>query len=78
MQAFHLSFFDSLHGEIRQTFYEHHKMLARVMHLILPLCPFVGIYFMEAVGGVLGLTVFLLGYYLTPYAWSATHGHRFF
>jgi hypothetical protein len=48
------------------------------MHIILPLSPFVGMYFMEAVGGVLGLTLFLLGYYLMPYAWSATHDHRLF
>jgi hypothetical protein len=78
MQAYHLSLIDSLHGETRRSFYEHHQLLARAMHIILPLSPFVGMYFMEAVGGVLGLTLFLLGYYLMPYAWSATHDHRLF
>lgn len=71
-----ISFFDSLHADIRQAFYDHHDQVARIMHFILPLCPFAGVYLMGALGGVLGLTLFLLGYYLTPYAWSATHGHR--
>ncbi len=76
MQTSSISFIDSLHADIRQAFYDHHDLAARVMHFILPLCPFVGVYLMGAPGGVFGLTLFLLGYYLTPYAWSATHDHR--
>jgi hypothetical protein len=71
-----VSFTESLHSDIRQAFYEHHRLVARVMQVVLLLCPFVGIYLHGAVGGVLGVTVFLLGYYLAPYAWSAMHRRR--
>ena len=76
MMPARVSFSKSLHSDIRQTFYEHHLFLARVMQVVLLFCPFVGVYLHGAVGAVLGFTVFLLGYYLVPYAWSALQGHR--
>jgi hypothetical protein len=72
----HLSFTESLHGEMRQAFYDQHKAMAHVMHLSLFLLPLVGVLIRGLVGAVLGLTLFILCYYLLPYAWDATHGSR--
>jgi hypothetical protein len=71
-----LSFTESLHSDIRQAFYDQHKAIAQAMHLVLPGLPLVGVLLRGAVGGVLGLTVFILGYYLMPYVWFATRGSR--
>lgn len=68
-----LSFIESLDSGIRQAFYDQHKAIAQTMHLVLPGLPLAGILLHGAVGGVLGLTLFILGYYLMPYAWFATH-----
>ncbi|MDR4480842.1 MAG: hypothetical protein R3B37_13995 [Nitrospira sp.] len=75
MSPSNLSFTDAFTSEIRQTFYQEHKALAHVMHLILFLLPFAGVVFRGLVGGVLGLTLFLICYYLTPSAWFALHDH---
>ncbi|HJR77181.1 MAG TPA: hypothetical protein VJ805_09415 [Nitrospiraceae bacterium] len=76
MVSSRLSFTESLHSDIRQEFYGQHEAIAQAMHLVLPGLPLVGVLLHGAVGGVLGLTVFILGYYLMPYAWFATHGSR--
>ena len=44
------------------------------MHLVLFLLPLVGFFMRGMVGAVLGLTLFILCYYLMPYAWFALHG----
>jgi hypothetical protein len=62
-----LSFTDSFKSEQRRTFYEHHKPIAVLMILILFLFPIVGVFVMGAPGGLLGVVVSVLGYYLTPY-----------
>lgn len=67
------SFIEALTSETRQAFYDQHKPIAHVMHLILFLLPFAGVVVKGMVGGVLGLTLFLLCYYLTPYTWFALH-----
>ncbi|MBX3234608.1 MAG: hypothetical protein KF814_00530 [Nitrospiraceae bacterium] len=74
MQPSHLTFSVSLHADIRQAFYEHHQAITRVMQITLILIPLVGLWVHAMLGVVLGLTVFLLSYYLTPYLWSVTHG----
>jgi hypothetical protein len=71
-----LSFTESFHSDMRQAFYDQHKAIAQAMHLVLPGLPLAGVFLHGAVGGVLGLTVFILGYYLMPYAWLATHRPR--
>jgi hypothetical protein len=63
-----LSFTGSLKSEPRRTFYEHHKPIAVLMILILFLFPIVGVFVIGLQGGVLGVAVSVLGYYLTPYA----------
>jgi hypothetical protein len=63
-----LSFTGSLKSEPRRNFYEHHKPIAVLMILILFLFPIVGIFVIGLPGGVLGVAVSVLGYYLTPYA----------
>ncbi|MBI4002277.1 MAG: hypothetical protein HY348_10885 [Nitrospira defluvii] len=68
------SFTEALTSETRQAFYEQHKPIAHMMHLILVVLPLAGIVVRGMVGAVLGLTVFLLCYYLMPYAWFALHG----
>ena len=75
MSASNLSFTGAFTSEIRQAFYQEHKALAHVMHLMLFLLPFTGVVIKGLVGGVLGLTLFLLCYYLTPYAWFSLHDH---
>lgn len=67
------SFTEALTSETRQAFYDQHQPIAHVMHLILFLLPFAGVVVKGMVGGVLGLTLFLLCYYLAPYAWFALH-----
>ena len=69
-----LSFTEALTSETRQAFYEQHKPIAHVMHLILLLLPLAGVVARGLVGAVLGLTLFLMCYYLMPYAWFALHG----
>jgi hypothetical protein len=76
MLSSHLSFIESLHGETRQTFYDQHTSIAHVMHAGLFLLPLAGLLIRGTVGAVLGLTLFILCYYLLPYAWLATHGSR--
>ena len=71
-----LSFSESLHSDRRQAFYEQHQTIAHVMHLVLVLLPLAGVWARNLVGGVLGLTLFLLCYYLMPYVWVATHDHH--
>jgi hypothetical protein len=67
------SFIEALSSDTRQAFYEQHKAIAQVMHLMVFLFPLAGIVVRGMVGGVLGLTLFLLSYYLMPYAWFALH-----
>ena len=72
-----LSFSESLQSDRRQAFYEQHQTIAHVMYLVLVLLPLAGLWARNLVGGVLGLTLFLLCYYLMPYVWVATHDrHR--
>ncbi len=68
------SFTEALTSEIRQAFYDQHAPVAHVMHLVLFLLPIAGYVMRGMVGVVLGLTLFILGYYLMPYAWFALHG----
>ncbi len=68
-----LSFSESLHSDRRQAFYDQHRTIAHVMQWVLVLLPLAGLWARNLVGGVLGLTLFLLCYYLMPYAWVATH-----
>ena len=70
------SFTEALTSATRQAFYDQHKPIAQVMHLILVLLPLAGFFARGMVGAVLGLTLFLLCYYLTPYAWFALHDRR--
>ncbi|MGE3152334.1 MAG: hypothetical protein AB7G48_14985 [Nitrospiraceae bacterium] len=72
----HLSIIESLHGETRQTFYDQHTSLAHVMHAGLLLLPLAGLLLRGTVGAVLGLTLFILCYYLLPFVWFATHDSR--
>lgn len=69
-----LSFTESLHSDTRCAFYDHHTAIAQVMHLVLVLLPLAGLWVRGLVGGVLGLTLFILCYYLMPFAWGAMHG----
>jgi hypothetical protein len=62
-----LSFTGSLKSEQRRNFYEHNKPIAVLMILILFLFPIVGISVSGLPGGVLGVVISVLGYYLTPY-----------
>jgi hypothetical protein len=71
-----LSFSESLHSDSRRAFYDRHTTIAQVMHLFLGLMPLAGLWMRNLVGGVLGLTLFLLCYYLMPYVWVATHDHH--
>lgn len=74
MMSSNHSFIEALTSETRQAFYDQHKPIAQVMHLILFLLPLAGVVVRGMVGAVLGLTLFLLCYYLMPYAWFALHG----
>ena len=74
MTACHLSVAASFQRGLRQGFYDQHKAVARVMYIILPGLALGGAFLYGAVGGVWGLTVFFLTYYLTPYAWVTLHG----
>lgn len=67
------SFTETFMSATRQTFYDQHKLIAHVMHVILFLLPLAGVAVRGIVGAVLGLTVFLLCYYLMPSAWFALH-----
>ena len=71
-----LTFTESLQSERRRAFYDHHQTIAQLMHLLLVLLPLAGLWLRNLVGAVLGLTVFLLCYYLMPYAWLATHDQQ--
>lgn len=64
---FELSFTDSLKSEPRRDFYEHNKPIAVLMILILFLFPIVGVFVIGLSGGILGVVISVLGYYLTPY-----------
>ncbi|HJU05693.1 MAG TPA: hypothetical protein VJ692_11135 [Nitrospiraceae bacterium] len=68
--AFHsqLSFTGSLKSEQRRDFYERNKSIAIMMILIVFLLPLIGVFIMGLSGAVLGVTVSVVGYYLTPYA----------
>lgn len=71
------SFIEALSSGTRQAFYDQHRPIAHVMHLMVFLLPLAGVAVRGMVGGVLALTVFLLSYYLIPYAWFAWHeNHR--
>jgi len=71
-----LSFTESLHSDTRRAFYDHHTAIAQVMYLVLVAAAARGL--MDARPGrrVLGLTLFILCYYLMPFAWGATHDHH--
>ncbi len=71
-----LAFTESLHSDRRRAFYDRHAGIARMMYLCMVLLPLAGLWMRNVVGGVLGLTLFLLCYYLMPYAWSATHDQQ--
>jgi len=62
-----LSFTGSLKSEPRRNFYEHNKPIAVLMILILFLFPIVGVSVSGLPGGVLGVAISVLGYYLMPY-----------
>lgn len=68
MIAYTHSFIEALTSDTRQAFYDQHKPIAHVMHLMVFLLPLAGVVVRGMVGGVLGLTLFLLCYYLMPYA----------
>lgn len=68
------SFAEALTSESRQAFYDQHGPIAHIMHIVLFLLPLAGYFMRGMVGAVLGLTLFILGYYLMPYAWVALHG----
>jgi hypothetical protein len=68
------SFTDALTSETRQAFYDQHGPAAHIMHLVLFLVPIAGYLIRGMVGVVLGMTLFMLAYYLMPYAWFALHG----
>jgi hypothetical protein len=76
MMSSNHSFTEALTSDTRQAFYEQHKPIAHVMHLILFLLPIAGVAVKGMVGGVLGLTLFMLCYYLMPYVWFALHDRR--
>ena len=76
MRSSNHSFTEALTSDTRQAFYEQHKPIAHVMHLILFLLPIAGVLVKGMVGGVLGLTLFMLCYYLMPYVWFALHDSR--
>jgi hypothetical protein len=76
MRSSNHSFTEALTSDTRQAFYEQHKPIAHVMHLILFLLPIAGVVVKGMVGGVLGLTLFMLCYYLMPYVWFALHDSR--
>lgn len=67
------SFIEALTSETRQAFYDQHQPIAQVMHIILFVLPLAGVIVKGLVGAVLGLTLFLLCYYLMPYTWFALH-----
>ncbi len=71
-----LSLSESLHSGSRRAFYDQHTTIARVMHLVLVVLPLAGLWVRGLVGAVLGLTLFLLCYYLMPYTWFATHDQQ--
>ena len=71
-----LSFTESLHSDTRRAFYDHHTAIAQVMYLVLVLLPLAGLWVRDLVGGVLGLTLFILCYYLMPFVWVSTHDHH--
>ena len=76
MRSSNHSFTEALTSDTRQAFYEQHKPIAHVMHLILFLLPIAGVVVIGMVGGVLGLTLFIVCYYLMPYVWFALHDSR--
>ncbi|MEP7152656.1 MAG: hypothetical protein ABI856_13180 [Nitrospira sp.] len=67
------SFTEALSRDTRQAFYDQHPPIAHVMHLMLFLLPLAGYLVRGMVGAVLGLTLFMLCYYLMPYAWFVLH-----
>ena len=76
MRACHLSVAVSLQRSLREAFYDEHKAVARVMYIILPGFALGGAFLHGPVGGVWGLTVFFVTYYLMPYAWATLHDHH--
>jgi hypothetical protein len=68
-----LAFTESLHSSRRRAFYDKHPSITEVMYLVMVLLPLAGLWMDGLVGGVSGLTLFLLCYYLMPYVWVATH-----
>ncbi len=74
MMPSHHSFSEALSRDTRQAFYDQHTPIAHVMHLMLFLLPLAGYLVRGMVGAVMGLTLFMLCYYLMPYAWFVLHG----
>ena len=68
-----LAFTESLHSDRRRAFYDQHTSITQAMYLVMVLLPLAGLWMLGLFGGVLGLTLFLLCYYLMPYVWVATH-----
>jgi hypothetical protein len=68
-----LAFTESLHSDRRRAFYDRHTTIAQMMYLFMVLLPLGGLWMRNAVGAVLGLTLFLLCYYLMPSVWLTTH-----
>lgn len=62
-----MSFTDSLKHIERRAFYDHHKLLAVAMILIVLLFPFVGLLVNGLYGVVSGALISFAVYYLTPY-----------
>lgn len=68
-----LPFTASLNRDRRRAFYDQHQAIAQVMHLMLVLLPLAGWWVRSMVGAVLGLTLFIVSYYVLPYAWETVH-----
>lgn len=62
-----LSFTNSLKHVQRREFYEHHKLLAVTMILIVLLLPLAGLLVNGLFGAVSGALISFAAYYLTPY-----------
>ena len=61
------SFIDSLKSDHRRRFYERNKPIAVALIVIVFAAPILGVFLNGLSGLFLGMTLSVLGYYLTPY-----------